>query len=66
MRNDDRFYGYNRHDNFYPRTCREAFGTAFEDTSYYQPSNRSMVVLKTLGFIVALGGLLWLSSLVQS
>lgn len=63
---NERFYGYNRHDNFYPRTCREAFGTAFKDTSYYQPSKRSVVVLKILGFSILLGGLLWLSSLVQS
>lgn len=26
----DRFYGYNRHDYHFPRSCREAFGSDFD------------------------------------
>ena len=49
----ERFYGYNRHDYYYPRSSREAFGSHFEAESEVRDS-----WLEVVGFVVALTALL--------
>ena len=61
MSRNERFYGYNRSDYYFPRTCREAFGTPFEVTASH--STAATILINATIF---LGVLLWLSLSVHS
>jgi hypothetical protein len=50
----ERFNGYNRHDYYYPRSCREAFGSHFEVDEVVKEEHWWDVVV----FAVVLGALM--------
>lgn len=54
----NRFYGYNRSDYHFSRSCREAFGSDFE-TSNNKSSKEVMIVVIYILFITFLAAIIY-------